>query len=77
MSLDWKRIEPSPGKFDFSSSDAQVKWAEDHGIQPWGHALIYTLDEDPTGEVTPDWLRNEKNPTRIREHFKRRITTLM
>lgn len=78
IDLNWKTIEPSRGAYDWSYPDAQVAWAEEHGIEPWGHALIYNLGQDTTMELTPDWLIADMNdPDKVREHFERRITTVM
>ena len=37
-------LEPEEGQFDFSSADAIVKWAVEHGKHVHGHTLIWGTD---------------------------------
>jgi endo-1,4-beta-xylanase len=75
VSSAWSEDEPQPGRYDFSGMDWQVRWALKRGVEPWGHALIYNPEE--AAELLPAWLKNETRPERLKEHFKRRIQTLM
>lgn len=75
VSSAWSEDEPQPGRYDFSGTDWQLHWALTHGVEPWGHALIYNPEE--AAELLPAWLKRETRPEKLKEHFRRRIQTLM
>ena len=39
--LKWEYVEPEPGEFDFSHADRMLDFAERHGAEFRGHALIW------------------------------------
>ena len=39
--LKWEYVEPEPGEFDFSHADRMLDFAERHGAELRGHALVW------------------------------------
>ncbi len=70
--LKWESVHPKPGKYDFETPDAYVKFGEKHKMFIVGHALVWH-------NQTPDWVfKDEKGNLvsrdellkRMREHIK-------
>ncbi|EWC44280.1 hypothetical protein DRE_01106 [Drechslerella stenobrocha 248] len=54
-SMKWETIEPAPGVFDFTLSDALVAWAEAHDQAVRGHTLVWHSQ-------LPNWINNPAVP---------------
>jgi endo-1,4-beta-xylanase len=73
-------LQPERGRFDFTTADAMVAFAEEHGQQVFGHTLSWCLDS-----TMPGWLRNgswsrasllsvlEQHITAVMTHFRGRV----
>ena len=49
--VEWKRIEPAEGSYNWDLNDSQLRWCEDRKLMPFGGPLI---DLSPGG--LPSWL---------------------
>jgi len=69
--MKWQFIEPQEGVFDFSGPDRLVKFAQAHGMQVKGHALVSTCCD-------PQYLVDKVNdPAAFRALMAEHITTIM
>jgi endo-1,4-beta-xylanase len=80
--LKWQSLEPRPGVLDFSQADAFVAYAEQHGMEVHGHALVWhhqvpnwVFQNDAGGAVTREQLltRLERHMSALAEHFGKRV----
>jgi endo-1,4-beta-xylanase len=55
-SMKWRQLEPEPGQFTFKRSDPYVDFAEQHGMQFRGHALVWERQLPPW---LPDALKSD------------------
>jgi len=66
--MKWELIHPGRDQYDFAAADAVVAFAEEHGQQVRGHALLWH-SQNPAwleqGDFTPDELREI-----LREHIR-------
>ena len=54
--LKWEYVEPEPGAFDFSHADRMLDFAERHGAEFRGHALVWHWQMPRwCGRGTPRW----------------------
>src|SRR5262249_36868758 len=49
--MKWDAIEPQEGRFTFATADAQVSFAQAHGMLMRGHNLVWA-----SGSQTPTWV---------------------
>lgn len=49
--MKWSSVESQEGKFNYSAADAQVAFAQAHGMKVRGHNLVWA-----TGAQTPSWV---------------------
>jgi len=80
--LKWQSLERQPGVLDFSQADAFVAYAEQHGMEIHGHALVWhhqvpawVFQNDAGGQATREQLlaRLEQHMRALAEHFGNRI----
>ncbi len=85
--LKWEIVEPEPGSFDFSHADRMLRFANRHGAEFRGHALVWhwqmprwVWSRDPeltasglnqTGK--PSWTRQGLTET-MRRHIRRVVS---
>jgi endo-1,4-beta-xylanase len=66
--MKWDPVQKTPGVYDFSGGDALVAFAEAHGLQVKGHALIWH-------GATPKWVES-LSPPELRIAFEDHIRTV-
>ena len=66
--MKWDPVQKTPGVFDFSGADAIVAFAESHGMQVKGHALVWH-------GATPTWVE-ALSPPELRIAFEDHIRTV-
>jgi endo-1,4-beta-xylanase len=80
--LKWQSLERQPGVLDFSQADAFVAYAERHGMEVHGHALVWhhqvpswLFENGAGGPATREQLlaRLEQHMIALANHFGRRV----
>jgi endo-1,4-beta-xylanase len=80
--MKWQSLERQPGVLDFSDADAFVAFAEQHGMEIHGHALVWhhqvprwIFQNESGGQATRAQLleRLERHMRALAEHFGSRV----
>lgn len=66
--MKWDRLEPAPGRFDFSASDQLLAFARGEGLAMRGHTLVWH-------QQLPNWVKELPAPE-LRKTLERHIRTV-
>jgi endo-1,4-beta-xylanase len=64
------RLRPTPDSYDFSYGDADVAWAEQHGLLFRGHCLVWW-------NGLPNWFKSYVTPANAKKVMTDHITTVV
>jgi endo-1,4-beta-xylanase len=64
------RVQPEPGRFDFSYGDYDLEWSQQHGMSFRGHTLVWH-------NALPKWFKSYVNSSNAEKVMTDHITTVM
>ena len=72
--MKWGRIQPEPGRYDFTAADAMVDFATAHRMRVRGHTLVWGGATDPPN---PAYVNRAASPDELRALMADHIRTVM